>query len=111
MKMLLMRKLEAPFIPTLSDEAPELDVSNFDTKYTLEAPTLSPLRKPLSEGFEQQFEALRLEYMSPETRDSLRVSRVSISSRGSYGSDRSSISYSGSVSGSDAMLRFLPKRR
>ena len=107
MKMLLLRKLESPFVPELSVEQPELDVSNFDSKYTLEAPCLSPLRKPLSEGMEQQFEALALEYMSPETRTSLRVSRVSLSSRWSSGSDRSSVS--GSVSGSDAMLRFLPK--
>jgi len=107
LKMLLLRKLEAPFVPELSVEQPELDVSNFDSKYTLEAPCLSPLRKPLSEGMEQQFEALALEYMSPETRTSLRVSRVSLSSRGSNGSDRSSVS--GSVSGSESMLRFLPQ--
>ena len=35
-------KLEAPFIPTLSSS---LSVENFDSKYTLEAPVLSPLRK------------------------------------------------------------------
>lgn len=105
MKMLLLRKLEAPFIPELIASQPELDVSNFDTKYTLEAPCLSPLRKPLSESAEQQFGALALEYMSPETRNSLRVSRISLSSRGSNGSDRSSIS---GIS-SDSMLRFKPR--
>ena len=111
-KMLLLRKLEAPFVPELSADTPELDVSNFDSKYTLEAPCLSPLRKPLSEGMERQFEELTLEYMSPETRHSMRFSRVSLSSRGSNGSDRSSIasSVSGSVSGSESMLRFLPKK-
>ena len=155
LKALLLGKLEAPFVPELSSDAPELDVSNFDTKwidhtpsnrcrcfrpillhpphhpyesstclfwdslslcasdmrfvvcrYTLEAPCLSPLRKPLSEGMEQQFEALALEYMSPETRNSLRVSRVSCSSAGSRGSGMSTSSVSG---GGEAMLRFLPR--
>jgi len=83
MKMLLLGRLEPPFVPELSVDQPQLDVSNFDSKYTLEEPCLSPLRKPLSEGMEQQFEALALEYISPETRNSLRVSRVTLSSRGS----------------------------
>lgn len=104
MKMLLLRKLEAPFVPETSAAQPELDVSNFDMKYTLEAPCLSPLRKPLSEGIEQQFGALALEYMSPETRTSLRVSRISLSSRGSNGSDWSSVSGC-----SETMLRFKPR--
>jgi len=106
LKALLLRKLEAPFVPELSSDAPELDVSNFDTKYTLEAPCLSPLRKPLSEGMELQFEALALEYMSPETRNSLRISRVSCLSAGSRGSGASASSVSGN---GDAMLRFLPR--
>ena len=72
--MLLMCKLEAPFMPTLSADNPLLDTSNFDSKYTLEAPVLSPLRRPLSADMEMQFEALTLAYMSPETRDSLRHS-------------------------------------
>ena len=58
--------------PALADGA--LDVSNFDQKYTLEAPVLSPLRRPLSGDMEAQFEALELEYMSPETRNSVRDS-------------------------------------
>ena len=57
-----------------------LDVSNFDQKYTLEAPVLSPLRRPLSAEAEGQFEALSLAYISPETRDSMRHSLQSIAS-------------------------------
>ena len=32
MKLLLLKKLEAPFVPSLTAEQPELDVSNFDKK-------------------------------------------------------------------------------
>ena len=62
-----------------------------DSKYTLEAPTLSPLRRPLSADMETQFEELRLAYISPETRDSMRHSlRVSATSRFSCESARDS---------------------
>lgn len=87
-------KLEAPFIPTLSSS---LSVENFDSKYTLEAPVLSPLRKPLSADMEEQFEALSLAYTSPRLSDSVRHSlresavrasgRDSTSSRGSDASE------------------------
>ena len=79
-QMLELCKLEAPFLPALSAENPTLDVSNFDQKYTLEAPVLSPLRRPLSAEAEGQFEALSLAYISPETRDSMRHSLQSIAS-------------------------------
>jgi len=95
-KLLILRKLEPPLIPQLSADNPHLDVSNFDSKYTLEPAVLSPPRKPLSQRMEQQFEALSLEYMSPETRDS--VTRASI---------RSSNASSG---GAEALLRFKPRR-
>jgi len=109
-KLLLLGKLESPFVPTLSGDDPTLDVSNFDSKYTLEAPVLSPLRKPLSEDMEQQFEALRLdlEYSSPEIRTSLRHSlRESLrdSVRSSRRSCDSETSSRGSESASD-LLRF-----
>ena len=110
-RMLLMCKLEAPFMPTLSADNPLLDTSNFDSKYTLEAPVLSPLRRPLSADMEMQFEALTLAYMSPETRDSLRHSlRDSLrdsarqSSRMSCESDRSSRA----SDGQGDLLRFGP---
>ena len=109
-KLLLLGKLEAPFVPTLNAADPTSDVSNFDTKYTLEAPVLSPLRKPLSVEMNEQFEALTLEYSSPEIRTSLRhsirdslhslrSSRLSCDSDSSRGSDRDSAA-------SESLLRF-----
>ncbi len=89
-RMLLLRKLEPPFLPSLSPDDPSLDTSNFDVKYTREAPVLSPLRKPITADLEQQFEALSLEYMSPEVRTSTRASRLSCSSAGSRSSFYSS---------------------
>jgi len=108
-KLLLMCKLEAPFVPTLNAEDPANDVSNFDSKYTLEAPVLSPLRRPLSTEMAEQFEAISLAYSSPEIRhslchslrDSLRASRFSCDSDSSRGSDRESIS---------EQLRILPRK-
>jgi serine/threonine protein kinase len=85
-RMLLARRLEPPFAPTVNTDDPTLDVSNFDSKYTAELPLLSPLRKPLSAGIEQQFEALSLEYISPEVRSSARASRISLVSIDSSGS-------------------------
>ena len=69
--MLQLCKLEAPFLPNLSSP---LDVSNFDSKYTLEAPVLSPLRRPLSADMEGQFSELHIQYISPDARDSMRHS-------------------------------------
>jgi len=98
-KLLLLQKLEPPLVPTLKAEGESLDVSNFDEKYTLENPCLSPPRKPISEQLEQQFEALSLEYMSPETRDSVRASvRSSLRS--------SNASSAGGSGGGEALLRF-----
>jgi len=76
-------KLEAPFIPTLSSA---LSVENFDSKYTLEAPVLSPLRKPLSADMEEQFESLSLAYTSPRLSDSVRHSLYSVRDRDSTSS-------------------------
>ena len=87
-RMLAMCKLEAPFIPNL---ASPLDVSNFDSKYTLEAPVLSPLRRPLSADMAGQFEALALAYLSPDARDSMRHS-LRVSTRLSCDSTRDSAS-------------------
>jgi len=110
-RMLVLGKLEAPFVPTLDTADPAADVTNFDSKYTLEAPVLSPLRRPLSDAFATHFEALTLEYSSPEIRtslrhslrdslrDSLRASRISGSD-----SDRDSVS-------SDHLLRFPHRAR
>ena len=80
-RMLQLCKLEAPFIPNLSSP---LDVSNFDSKYTLEVPVLSPLRRPLSADMEGTFSELQIAYISPDARDSmrhsLRISRLSCDS-------------------------------
>ena len=94
-----------------------MDVSNFDQKYTGEQPTLSPLRKPLSQGMEAEFERLQLEYTSPQTRDSIRESASSLCSDFSRRSSlRSSVLSNSSVSNSNAdgdgdapLLRFLSR--
>ena len=100
-KLLLLCKLEPPYVPALDDDEPLLDVSNFDVKYTGEVAAISPLRKPLSQGMEQQFEALALEYVSPQARDSIRLSAAS-----SLCSRRSSLA-SNVSNGDDTLLRFL----
>ena len=87
-RMLAMCKLEAPFIPNLTSP---LDVSNFDSKYTLEVPILSPLRRPLSADGETYFNELRIAYLSPDARGSMRHSlRISGVSRLSCDSARDS---------------------
>jgi len=73
-RMLLLCKLEAPFIPNLSSP---LDVSNFDSRYTLETPVLSPLRRPLSAEMEGHFSELHIAYLSPDARNSMRHSLAS----------------------------------
>mmetsp|Transcript_23680 Transcript_23680/g.69701 ORF Transcript_23680/g.69701 Transcript_23680/m.69701 type:complete len:301 (-) Transcript_23680:156-1058(-) len=105
-RMLELRRLEPPLLPALADGA--LDVSNFDSKYTLERPEMSPPRKPLSSAMEERFSNLDLEYMSPETRDSVRAS-VRSSNASSVGSARSS-RRSPTASGADSsLLRFAPR--
>ena len=107
-KLLLLCKLEPPYVPPLDGEEPLMDVSNFDQKYTGEQPTLSPLRKPLSQGMEAEFERLSIEYVSPQTRDSIRESQASSSL---CSSRRSSMTASNASNGGDAgdapLLRFL----
>jgi len=105
-RMLELRRLEPPLLPALAEGA--LDVSNFDSKYTLERPEMSPPRKPLSSAMEERFSNLDLEYMSPETRDSVRAS-VRSSNASSVGSTRSS-RRSPTASGADSsLLRFAPR--
>ena len=78
--MLMLRKLEPPYVPQLADaddrgDSGTLDVIHFDKKYTLEPPIMSPPpRRRCRASMEAQFEALELEYMSPETRNSVRDS-------------------------------------
>jgi len=104
-------------VPPLSDDEPLLDVSNFDIKYTGELAAISPLRKPLSQGMEAEFERLQLEYTSPQTRDSIRESASSLCSDFSRRSSlRSSVLSNSSVSNSNAdgdgdapLLRFLSR--
>ena len=107
-KLLLLCKLEPPYVPPLSDDEPLLDVSNFDIKYTGELAAISPLRKPLSQGMEAEFERLSIEYVSPQTRDSIRESQASSSL---CSSRRSSMTASNASNGGDAgdapLLRFL----
>ena len=113
----MLCKLEPPYVPPLSDDEPLLDVSNFDIKYTGELAAISPLRKPLSQGMEAEFERLQLEYTSPQTRDSIRESASSLCSDFSRRSSlRSSVLSNSSVSNSNAdgdgdapLLRFLSR--
>jgi len=104
-KLLSLCKLEPPYVPTLDGEEPLMDVSNFDQKYTGEQAAISPLRKPLSQGMEAEFERLSIEYVSSQTRDTIRESQVSslCSSR------RSSMTASNASTGDagDPLLRFL----
>jgi|TARA_B100000513_G_C11888678_1_gene181616 p70 ribosomal S6 kinase len=106
-RLLYDRKLEPPLKPTLDTAQPNLDVSNFDSKYTLEAPVLSPPRKPLSTEFTEHFERISLEYMSPEARSSVRHSGVRSSRRSSCGG-RSSLrsSIDSMASGPSSLLKF-----
>jgi serine/threonine protein kinase len=112
-KLLLLCKLEPPYVPPLSDDEPLLDVSNFDAKYTGELACISPLRKPLSQGMEAEFERLQLEYTSPQTRDSIRESASSLCSDFSRRSSmRDSLTSNVSNVDGDAdapLLRFLSR--
>ena len=115
--MLMLRKLEPPYVPQLADaddrgDSGTLDVSHFDKKYTLEPPIMSPPRRPLSASMEAQFEALELEYMSPETRNSVRDSMRSTARSTGRSSGRSSgRSTSGTQSGGgESLLRFADRQ-
>ena len=110
-KLLLLCKLEPPYVPPLSDDEPLLDVSNFDAKYTGELAAISPLRKPLSQGMEAEFERLQIEYTSPQTRDSIRESASSLCSDFSRRSSMTSnVSNSNADGDGDApLLRFLSR--
>ena len=66
---------------------------------------LSPPRKPLSEAYEKEFEALTLEYLSPEARQSCRFSLASHLSRASARSSADSRASSTSGMG-ESLLRF-----
>ena len=116
-QMLMLRKLEPPYVPQLADaddrgDSGTLDVSHFDKKYTLEPPIMSPPRRPLSASMEAQFEALELEYMSPETRNSVRDSMRSTARSTGRSSGRSSgRSTSGTQSGGgESLLRFAERQ-
>ena len=116
-QMLMLRKLEPPYVPQLADaddrgESGTLDVSHFDKKYTLEPPIMSPPRRPLSASMEAQFEALELEYMSPETRNSVRDSmRSTARSTGRSSGRASGRSTSGTQSGGgESLLRFAERQ-
>ena len=80
----------------------------FFLQYTLERPEMSPPKKPLSVEMEERFSNLELEYMSPETRNSVRAS-VRSSNASSVGSARSSRLSPVSASG-EALLRFAKHR-
>ena len=58
---LLQRKVPPPFVPTIGGKE---DVSNFDTEFTAEPPTLTPPREPRTVSLKEQDYFKDFDYVS-----------------------------------------------
>ena len=64
-KQMLAKKVQPPYQPFKDDVATPLDLRNFDTKYTEQAPMLSPCGSWANEGMEKLFKEIPFTYEAP----------------------------------------------